>query len=189
MGADEAALISDPLLEGGDSLATARVLAAAVGKIGSFDIIVAGWTSIDANNAATPIQVAALMDIPVISYVAELRAVDVEAGTLSAVRLLEGGRETVSSKLPAVVTVVKEINEPRYPTFIGIRKASKADIPVWGIAQLGLEADQVGEAGSQVSVFDVGLPAARDANLQLIEGPPDEAARILADKLIDDLVV
>ena len=188
MGADEAILISDPALEGSDSLATARVLVAAIRKVGAFDIVVGGRASIDDNHAATAVQVAALLDVPPISYAAEL-TVDPATGSLRAVRLLEAGRETVSSKLPAVVTVVKEINEPRYPTFIGIRKAAGADIPIWTIADLGLEADQVGAAGSQMIRSDLTLPPVRDASLELIEGEPAVAARSLVDRLLAEQVV
>jgi electron transfer flavoprotein beta subunit len=188
MGADEAILISDPATQGGDSLATARVLVAAIQKLGVFDIVVAGRASIDENHAATAVQVAALLNVPPISNVAEL-TVDPGAGTLAAVRLLETGRETVSSTLPAVVTVVKEIYEPRYPTFIGIRKAAGADIPTWRIADLGLEAGQVGAAGSQMILSDLELPAVREASLEMIEGEPDDAARSLVDRLIADQVV
>jgi electron transfer flavoprotein beta subunit len=188
MGADVAILISDPALENSDSLATARVLAAAIHKIGDYDIIVAGRSAIDGNTAATAVQVAALLDIPQISYVAELKAVDPRAKTLRAVRLLENGRETVSSKLPAVITVVKEINEPRYPSFIGIRRAARATIPTWGLADLGIEASQVGQAGSQVK-WEVGLPPARDAKVEFIEGPPAEAAKILVARLLAEKVI
>lgn len=188
MGADAAILISDPALENSDSLATARVLAAAINKIGDYDITVAGRSAIDGNTAATAVQVAALLDIPQISYVAELKAVDPVARTIRAIRLLENGRETVSSKLPAVITVVKEISEPRYPNFIGIRRAARATIPTWGTPDLGLEASQVGQAGSQVK-WAVGLPPARNAKVEIIEGPPAEAARILVDKLLAEKVI
>ncbi len=188
MGADEAILISDEALEGSDSLATARVLVAAIHKVGDFDLIVGGRASIDDNHAATAVQVAALLGVPPISYVAEL-SVDPSEGSLNAVRLLENGRETISSTLPAVVTVVKEINEPRYPTFIGIRKAANADIPVWTIGDLGLEADRVGEAGSQLIRSDLSLPPVRDASLELIDGDPADAAKTLADRLIADQVI
>lgn len=189
MGSDEAILISDPALAGSDSLATARVLVAAINKLGDYDIIVAGRSAIDGNTAATAVQVAALLAIPQISYVAALKAVDPDAGTITAVRLVEKGRETVSSKLPAVITVVKEINEPRYPSFIGIRKAAKATIPTWGLADLGLEAGQVGKAGSQAKWPEVNLPPAREAQVEIIEGPPAEAAKILADRLVAEKVI
>lgn len=189
MGADKAILLSDPAFENSDSLATARVLVAAILKIGAFDIIVAGRSAIDGNTAATPVQVAALLDLPPISFVAELKEVDPQAKTISAVRLLDNGRETVSSQLPAVISVVKEINEPRYPSFMGIRKAAQADIPTWGLSDLSLETNQVGAAGSQVSWPSVSLPAAPEVTNERIEGDPASVAKILADKLIADQVI
>lgn len=186
MGADEAILISDPVLESGDSLATARVLAAAIKKIGNFDLIIAGRSAIDGNSAATAVQVAALLDLPQLSYVAALKAVDPAAKTITAVRLVEHGRETVSSRLPAVMTVVKEINEPRYPSFMGIRKASKATIPTWKLADLGLSPDQV---GAQVSWPQINLPPAREGGAEIITGSPVEAAKILLDKLATEKAI
>jgi electron transfer flavoprotein beta subunit len=189
MGADEAVLISDPALEGSDSLATARTLVAAIKKLGEFDIIVAGRSAIDGNTAATAVQVAALLDIPQLSYVAALKAVDPVAKTIRVVRLMENGRETISSQLPALISVVKEINEPRYPSFMGIRKAAKATIPTWGLADLGLAADQVGTAGSHVGWPQVSLPPTREGGAEIIGGSPAEAAQALADKLAAEKVI
>ena len=164
------------------------MLAAAIHKIGDYDIIVAGRSAIDGNTAATAVQVAALLDIPQISYVAELKAVDPGAKRLRGARLLENGRETVSTKWPALITVVKEINEPRYPSFIGIRRAARATIPTWGLADSGVEPSQVGRAGSQVK-WEVGFPPARDAKVEFIEGPPAEAAKILVARLLTEKVI
>lgn len=189
MGADEAVLIADPLLEGSDSLVTARLLLAAIRKLGDFDLIVAGRSAIDGNTAATAVQIAALLDIPQLSYVAAIKAIDPAARTIKVERLMEGGRETVSSKLPAVISVVKEINEPRYPSFMGIRKAAKKAIPTWGVADLGLSADQVGVAGSQAKWPEVSLPPTRDAKVEIIEGSPAEAAKTLADRLMAEKVI
>ena len=189
MGADEAILVSDPALEHSDSLATARTLVAAINKVGDYDLIIAGRSAIDGNMAATAVQIAALLDIPLISYVAGLKAVDPGAKTITAVRLLEKGRETVSSKLPAMISVVKEINDPRYPSFIGIRKAAKATIPTWGLSDLGLDPDQVGLAGSQAKWPEVSLPPARDAAVEMIEGAPAETAQTLADRLLAEKVI
>ena len=118
-----------------------------------------------------------------------LEVVDAAAGKIAAVRLLEGGLETVSSRLPAVVSVVKEISEPRYPSFIGIRRAASAQIPTWGISELGFEPDQVGEAGAQVRWPEVAVPEAREVRVEMIEGPPEEAARILVNRLVADGVI
>ncbi len=189
MGADEAVLISDPALEGGDTLATARTLAAAIQKIGPFDLIIAGRSAIDGNSAAVAVQIAALLNVPQLSYVAAIKAVDLAGQNITVVRLIENGRETVSSRLPAVMSVVKEIYEPRYPSFMGIRRASKASIPTWKLTDLGLAPHQVGAARAQVSWPQVSLPPTREGGAEIITGSPAEAAKILVDKLVAEKVI
>jgi len=189
MGVSEAILLTDPAFENSDSLATARILGAAVQKIGDYNIIVAGKSAIDGNTAQTAVQVAALLGIPHLGYVVQIKEVDFEAETITVVRAVENGRETVTSTLPAVISVLKEIKEPRYPNFMGIRRAAKAKIPEWGLADLGLSADEVGLAGSQVHWPEVSLPLAKETSLELIEGEPEEAAKTLADRLLAEKVI
>lgn len=188
MGADESILVSDPAMADSDSLASARILVAAIRKIGDFDLIVGGRAAIDGNTAATAVQVAALLDVPLVSYVADIVRLDPENRTLSAVRLLENARETVNSRLPALMTVVKEINEPRYPSLIGIRKAARAQIPVWGCDDLGLDASAVGAGASGVE-WRTELPPVREANVEMIDGGPEDAARTLVDRLMEEKVI
>ena len=189
MGADEAILISDPALEGSDSLVTAHVLVAAIDKIGDYDIIIAGRSAIDGNTAATAVQIAALLEIPQISYVAELKTVDPAAKIMMAVRLLEGGRENRQQSVTCShYGGLKRLTSRAIPAFIGIRRAARATIPTWGIADLGFEASQVGSAGSQVT-WEVNLPPTREARVEIIEGAPDEAAKILADKLAAEKII
>ncbi|MBU6361044.1 MAG: electron transfer flavoprotein subunit beta/FixA family protein [Chloroflexota bacterium] len=180
MGADEAILINDAALANADSLGTARALAAAIKKIGAYDIIVGGRSAIDGNMGATAVQVATLLGVPMLSYVAALNAVNGGAKSISVVRAMEYGRETVTSTLPCVMTVVKEIAEPRYPNFMGIRKASKAVIPTWKLADLGLSAADV---AAKVT-WAVDLPPTRDTNVEMIQGSPAEQAKALVDKLM-----
>jgi len=178
MGADEAVLISDPALINADTLTTAQVLAAASRKIGAFDLIVGGRTAVDGSSAATAVQVAALLDIPAISYVAALKAVDTAAKTITATRLLEGSRQVVSSTLPALITVVKEINEPRYPTIMNLRKAKKAVVPIWNLADLNVTLPAKPRVTWQVS-----LPPVRETRLELFATPTQ-----LADRLIEQRI-
>jgi electron transfer flavoprotein beta subunit len=189
MGADEAVLLSDSALANGDTLATARALAAAIQKIGEFDLVLAGRSSIDGSSYATAVQVAALLDLPALSYTAAIKTLDPTQKTITVERLVEAGRETVSSRLPAVVSVVKEINEPRYPSFMQIRKAAKKDIPIWNSAELGLDAAQVGPAGSQVTWPQVDLAPVRDAQVEIIKGSAAEAARTLVDRLVNEKII
>ncbi len=189
MGATSATLLTDPAFENSDSLATARILVAAINKLGDYDIILAGKSAIDGDTAQTAVQVAALLGIPYLGYVVEIKEIDFDAKTITVVRALEGGRETMTSSLPAVVSTLKEIGEPRYPSFMGIRKAAKAKIPAWGLDDLGLTADMVGAAGSHVQWPEVTLPPAQETTLELIEGEPEEAAQILVEKLLAEKVI
>jgi electron transfer flavoprotein beta subunit len=190
MGADQAVLLSDPAFEGGDTLATARALAAAVAKVDDWDIVIAGRSALDGDTAQTAIQVSALLDVPSLTYVARIREIDFDAKTITVERMLEGGREVLTSKLPCVISVVKEINEPRYPSFIGIRKAAKATIPTWTAADLGLDPAAVGSAGSGVRWPEISLPPARESECEIIAGDTPEAiAAGLVDKLMAEKII
>jgi len=189
MGCKGATLLTDPAFENSDSLATARILAAAIRQQGDYDIILAGKSAIDGDTAQTAVQVAALLGVPYLGYAVRIESVDFAAKTITVVRAIDGGRETITSSLPAVVAVLKEIGEPRYPSFMGIRKAAKAKIPEMGLAELGLSADDVGAAGSQVQWLEVSLPPAQESQLEVIEGEPDEAAQTLVQKLLAEKVI
>jgi electron transfer flavoprotein beta subunit len=96
----------------------------------------------------------------------------------------------VHGSLPAVVSVVKGINEPRYPSFMGIRKAAKASIPVWSAADLGLELDKVGSGGSSVSWPSIYPPPVQDKKVEMISGAsPEEVAKQLVDKIFAEKVL
>jgi electron transfer flavoprotein beta subunit len=190
MGADQAVLLSDPAFEGSDTLATARILAAAINKLEDWDIAIAGRSALDGDTAQTAIQVAAMLDVPQLTYVAHIRAIDFDAKTITVERMLEGGREVLTSKLPCVVSVVKEINEPRYPSFMGIRKAAKATIPAWTAADLGVDPATVGVGASAVNWSEVSLPPAREGECEIIGGDnPEAVAAALVDRLMAEKVV
>lgn len=138
MGCDAAILVSDPALIGADSLITSKALAAAIAKIGETDLVLFGRQSVDTDTGITSAQVARRLGWPSLSLVAAVPAVDPAAKTIDVERMLDEGRQQVRSPLPAIVSVVKEICEPRYPSFMGIRKASKIEIPIWSAADLGL---------------------------------------------------
>ncbi len=188
MGADQAILISDDGLAGSDPNATARALAAAARKSGDYDLIVVGDRAADDNSGTVGPVLGQLLDIPVLTYVSEIQEVNVEEKRIRAVRSLETGRETVESSLPALLTVVKGINEPRYPSLLGIRKASKKEVPAWGIADLDEDASRLGAAGSPTFLRSLDPPPS-PSGVEMIEGEPDEAARILVSKVMDRKVL
>ncbi len=181
MGFDDAARVWDDALASGDSLAYATAAAAAVRKLGDVDLVIFGKESVDVGTDQHIYQTARKLGWTMLSYVFKIREIDFNAKTIKVERLLEQGKQIVTSKLPAVISVVKDINEPRYPSFIGIRKASKAVIPTWSLADLGVSAP----AAKTRAVTYRNLPP-RDAKVEMITGTPEEQAKTLVDRLIEE---
>ncbi len=188
MGCSDAILISDPALEKADSLATSQVLAAAIKKIGQeepVDLAFFGRQAVDGDLGMTPAEVARTLEWPVLSLVSVIQSLDEKACTIRAERSIEEGRQTIDAKLPAVISVVKDIGEPRYPSFMGIRKASRANIPVWSLADLGISAPE-----PVVSWPELMSPPAREVKVELVTGgSPQEIADKLADKILAEKVL
>lgn len=184
MGLDEAARIWEPALEGADSLAYATVAAAAIKKVGDVDLVIFGKESIDVGTDQHIYQTARKLGWTMLSYVSKILAIDYSARTIKVERLLEQGKQIVTSKLPVVISVMKDINEPRYPSFIGIRKASKAVIPEWSLADLGVTLPP-----TQTRIVQVMNPPAREVKVEMIEGTPEEQAVKLVDRLLEEKVL
>jgi electron transfer flavoprotein beta subunit len=187
MGCTEAIHLSDDAFASADTLGTARVLAAAIRKAGDVQLAFFGKQAIDGDTGQTTVQTAQKLGWTPLTFVAEIKEIDPQAGTITAVRLVEEGRETVKATLPAVVSVVKEINEPRYPSFMGIRKANRAQIPVWTAADL----EPAGLPGEAKAVWsDVSALPPRDTSVEIIEADSVEGqAKILADRLFEEKVI
>ncbi|MET8998059.1 electron transfer flavoprotein subunit beta/FixA family protein [Amycolatopsis sp. NPDC004169] len=150
MGADKAIHVSDEALHGSDAIATAKVLAAAIGKVEGFDLVIAGNESSDGRGGAIPAILAELLGLPQVTYV---REVTVDGSTIKATRETEDGLTHLEASLPAIVSVGEKINEPRYPSFKGIMAAKKKPVETFTIADLGIDAGEVGlaNAWSQVT--------------------------------------
>lgn len=184
MGCDAAVHLQDEAFEGGDTWATAVVLTHALDKIGDFDLLFFGKSTFDGDTGQVAARLAALRELPLLSFVAKIETVDVDGKSITVQRLLETGREVVKSPLPAAVAVVKEINEPRYPSLMGIRKAKKVDVPVWDAAALGLAPEQVGAAGARAKMERLYRPPERVGG-EILPGEPADAARAVAEKLAE----
>jgi electron transfer flavoprotein beta subunit len=182
MGMTDAARIHDPALDPSDSLAYAVAAAAAVQKVGGVDLVLCGKESIDVGTDQHIYQTARKLGWTMLSYVSKI--LEIGNGTIKVERMVEGGKQVLVSKLPAVVSVMKEINEPRYPSFIGIRKASKAAIPEWSLADLGVS---LPAKTTETAAFH-NLPA-RNVQVEMIEGDPAEQAKKLVDKLFEEKVL
>jgi electron transfer flavoprotein beta subunit len=184
MGVQQALRIWDPELENADSLGYATAAAAAVNKLDAADLVIFGRESIDIGTDQHIYQTARKLGWPMLSYVARILAIDTEARTIQVERLLEQGRQVVTSKLPVVISVMKDINEPRYPSFIGIRKASRASIPVWSLADLGISLPPV-----RTQVVSYSNPPARTADVEMLSGTPEEQAAQLVERLLEEKVL
>jgi len=185
MGAGEAILISDPALGGADSQAIARALAAALKKIGDVNVAFFGRQAIDGDMGVTAAQTARALGWPMLSLVSVIDQLDPAGGTIRVGRATEEGRQVVEARLPAVVSVGKDIAEPRYPSFMGIRKASKATIPTWSLADLGIPAP-----ASVVRWPEVTNPPVREVVTEMVSGStPAEIAETLADKILAEKVL
>jgi electron transfer flavoprotein beta subunit len=123
-------------------------------------------------------------------YTIKIAALDPDGKTIAVERLLEEGRQIVSASLPAVVATTKGINEPRYTSFIGIRKAAKMEYPLWSLADVGAETGKVGPAGSGVRWPQVFAPPVRAGEAEIIEADTvEESAAILVEKLLAEKVI
>ena len=139
MGCSQAILISDGSLDGADSLVTSHVLAAAIRKVADVDAAFFGKQAIDGDLGVTAAQTARVLGWQALTLASEINDLDPESGIVKVTRSMEEGKQVVESKLPVTISLVKDFGEPRYPSFMGIRKAAKAEIPVWSLADLGAE--------------------------------------------------
>ncbi len=182
MGADEAVLVSDPALNEIDQVAAARVLSAAIKKIGDADMVMFGRQTLDNGSGLTAAQVARILGLPLLGLVGQIKVQD---GGVTVERVTEDGRQTISAKLPAVLSLVQSIGEPRYPSFMGIRKASKANIPIWTLADLGIEAPT-----TVVTRTELMNPPVDDTPCEMIAGETPEAiAEALVEKILTEKVL
>ncbi len=189
VGMDEAVRIWDADMTGQDSLGYANAIAGAVKKLGDVSLIIFGKELVDVASDAHIFQTARKLGWTVLGSVFKIKAIDFAAKTITVERLLEEGKQTVTSSLPAVISVVKDINEPKSPSFIGIRKASKAAIPVWSSADLGIGTAAAGTSAFVKTAAYSNLPA-RQGSVQIMEGATElEKAEKLATKLLEEKVI
>jgi electron transfer flavoprotein beta subunit len=183
MGCDEAIMLSDPALAGSDGAAAAQVMAAAIQKIGEVDLVFYGKQAIDTDTGTAPAMVARVLGWPALTLISTID--EVSGGKIKVQRGTEEGRQVVEGKLPAVISVIKDYGEPRYPSFMGIRKAARAVVPVWGLSDLGIETP-----ATVVTWPEVMNPPVKDIATEIIEGSsPQEIAEKLADKIMAEKVL
>ncbi len=181
MGVDEVALLSDRAFAGSDTLATSYTLSKGIEKIGNVDLVITGKQAIDGDTAQVGPGIATRLRFTQLTYVSKVE--QVEAHTITVARLLDDGRERVEGKLPALLTVVKDINSPRQPSILKMKKARNAEISVWNASDIGADPDQIGQNGSPTWVERIFSPEQKCGG-ELLECESGEAAGRLAELLL-----
>jgi electron transfer flavoprotein beta subunit len=185
MGADDGVLISDRAFAGSDTWATSYTLSRAMTKFGDVGLILCGKQATDGDTAQVGPGIAAQLDIPQITYVRKIDAI--EETRIVAQRVLEDGVETIEAPLPCVLTVIKEINEPRLPSLKGKMAAKKAVVPVWKADDLGCDPQRIGLNGSPTRVSKIFPPPVRKGGV-ILTGDAEEAVPKLIENIREVLL-
>ena len=184
MGATDALLLSDPSFAKLDVLGAARAVAAAIKKLGDVDLIICGRNSTDDESGAFGPTLARALGWPQLTYVGKIAELDEGGKRIVAERHLEERIETVETRLPAVITVVKDLNEPRYPSLLRIKRVAKVEIPIWSAADLS--------AGDLTPAATIGnrVPPPPRPSGEIIQGAgAAEKVSKLVDKLVENQVI
>jgi len=180
LGADEAILLSDQAFAGSDTWATSYVLSKAISKIADYDVIICGRQTLDGDTGQVGPELAEMLEIPFVAYVSKVE--EISEGYMRVQRMVEEGYETIEMPLPAVITVVKEINVPRLPSIRGTMKSKSAQIPVWTADDIGIDEGKAGIAGSPTRVVKVFFPQ-RTHKSEILQGSLEEQIDQLVEKL------
>ncbi|MBM3253807.1 MAG: electron transfer flavoprotein subunit beta/FixA family protein [Candidatus Omnitrophica bacterium] len=180
LGVDEAYLVSDKAFAGSDTLATSYTLSCAIKKIGQFDLIICGKQAIDGDTAQVGPGIAVWLDIPQITFVKRIE--DLKKGYIRAERMVEEGYEIIESKLPCLITVVKEINIPRLPSLKGKLRSKNYTVKKLSSHDLDVRQDNVGLKGSPTQVIKIFIPPVRAGGI-ILNGPTNETVEKLVSLL------
>lgn len=179
MGADRGILVTDPALLGSDALATASVLAAAIKTLAA-DLVLCGMEATDSRTGQVPSALAEFLGWPQLTWANKL---EVAGGKATIQRQSDAGYDVVEAALPAVASVTKAINEPRYPSLKGIMMAKKKPVDTLALADLGISASNVGAAAAKTTVLSFVVPPARGKGSVIAPKTAAEAATAIADYL------
>lgn len=194
LGADEAVLLSDRAFAAADTFSTTYVLALAIRKLererGQFDLILCGRQALDGDTGQVGSGLSRRLGVPVLGCVISIRSVNPEGREIVVERRVDRAREVIRSSLPALLTVDPVINRVRYAALPDLLRSVEAQIPVWGVADLGADPHSVGLRGSPTKVLRSFAPAARARDTRFLPGEADnplQAAAMLADILLGRL--
>jgi electron transfer flavoprotein beta subunit len=180
MGADGSILLSDPSFGGSDTLATSYIMATAIKKLAPYHLILCGDQTLDGSTGQVSTQIAEFLDIPNLIHVKDIEIL--KSGVFRVRSQIEQGYMCVEIKPPMVLSVSKEINEPRYITFLNILEAEKKEIKIWSSKDLSLCEPWVGLTGSPSQMADLSIPTSKRKG-EILQGTATEMAKILAERL------
>lgn len=191
IGAERAILLSDRAFAGSDTLATSYILSQAIRKVAEtepVDLVLCGKQAIDGDTAQVGPGIARRLGFPQLTYVMQVDGIDLEKREIQVHRKLEGARQVVRSRLPALLTVVKDLNEIRYASLPDMVRAARAEIATWGKAEIGGDESKMGLKGSPTTVRSIFAPPQR-AGGEIVPGDPAAAALELVQKLVTSRVI
>lgn len=180
LGFDQAFLLSDRAFAGSDTLATSYTLATFIQQLLPVDVVICGREALDGSTGQVGPEIAENLNWPFFSYVSEVK--DVVDGRLQVRRMMEDHYEELEGPLPAVLTVVKEIAEPRLPSLKGMLRAKKTEISVWNAEKLAAEPARLGADGSPTRVVRIWTPEVHEKGT-ILQGEPAEIAQRLVQEL------
>jgi electron transfer flavoprotein beta subunit len=181
-GIDNAILVTDRAFAGADTWATSYTLGSAIRTLGEFDLIICGKQATDGDTAQVGPGIAEMLGIPHVAYVKKIE--DIKDNSIRIERMMEDGFDIIEMPLPALITVVKEINSPRLPSLRGMMNAKKVEIQKWTAAKINAESKNIGLTGSPTQVVKIFNPPPRTGG-EKFEGSPEEMAEKLVKKLRD----
>ncbi|NPV43854.1 MAG: electron transfer flavoprotein subunit beta/FixA family protein [Firmicutes bacterium] len=185
MGCDKGILLSDKKFAGSDTFATSYVVAKTIKEMGNFDLIICGERATDGDTGQVGPGIASFLDLPLSTFTSEI--VSIKNKKIRVKRLVEEGYEEIEMMLPAVLTVVKEISEPRLPTLRGKLKAKKVEIPLWDTQKINAEEDKIGLKGSPTRVVKIFTPKlTREGEKVIVKD--EETLCQAVDKIMDYLI-
>ncbi len=184
MGADKAIQIQDPKIQNADTMIISNILAKAIRKVGSFDIILCGEASIESYSGQVGPRLAEVLGVPIVTYVSK---VNLEGNTFTVERRLEDCSEVIMVNTPVLLTVTKEINVPRVPTLMDIIKASKKELLTWTLEDIGVKGEEI--ATPSIRVIDVSAPKIERKKIKISGESPKEIAENLVKALIQEGVI
>jgi electron transfer flavoprotein beta subunit len=186
MGVDEAVLLSDRSFAGADTWATSYALSQGIKKIGAYDLVIAGKQAIDGDTAQVGPETADMLGIPFVAYIRKIEKI--ENNKMTVERMMDEGFDIVETSLPALITVAKEINEPRLPSLKGKMKAKSLKVPAWNAQEIGADPEFCGLKGSPTKVVKIFPPTPRGQR-EVLSGTIEEQVATVARKLKEQSLI